>query len=87
MKLLTANRLADGKVIWFTGRGWSEAFGAAVRLDAEAAAAALEDAQGQPRELVGPYLIAVEDDAVERRERLRERIRAGGPTVGHSLQA
>ena len=87
MKLLTANRLVDGKVVWLGEAGWSQDFARAMRLDPDQAAAALEAAQSGARNLVGPYLIAVEDDRVERRERLRETIRAGGPTVGHSVQA
>lgn len=89
MKLLTANRLNDGAVVWLTASGdWSASLSAAARLDAEEAAAALETAQAQPRLLVGPYLIEIDAAGeVERRERLRETIRGGGPTVGHSLRA
>ena len=89
MKLLTANRLTDGAVVWLTASGdWSASVSAAARLHPEEALAALERAQGEVRRLVGPYLIEVDAAGdVEPRERLRETIRGGGPTVGHSLRA
>lgn len=89
MKLLTANRLADGAVVWLTAtRAWSPNFAEAARLSPEDADAALADAVARPTLLVGPYLIdADEAGAVIARERLRETIRAAGPTVGHSKAA
>jgi hypothetical protein len=87
VKILTANRLADGAVVWLTALGdWSRSFAEAVSLDSDAADAALIAALAQPRLLVGPYLVEVEAAAVDRRERLREFIRADGPTVGHSVE-
>lgn len=87
MKVLTANRLADGAVVYLAKDGaWTRAFADAVRLAPEAAADALGTAQAQPQVFVAPYLVEVEGDAVEKRERLREAIRAKGPTVGHSLK-
>ena len=89
MKLLTANRLTDGIVVWRAAdASWSPLFQAAARLSPEDAAAALADAIARPTLLVGPYLIdADEAGAVIARERLRETIRAGGPSVGHSKAA
>jgi hypothetical protein len=89
MKLLTANRLADGAVVWLApGPRWSVRLDDAAVLDAEEAATALEAALAQPGLLVGPYLIDTDAAGeVVARERLRERIRGGGPTVGHSLAA
>ena len=46
---------------------------------------ALKAAVAQAHALVGPYLVEVGSGEIEPRERLRETIRAGGPTVGHSL--
>lgn len=87
MKVLTANRLSDGAVVYLAkDGGLTRDFADAARLDPDAAVGALEQAQGQPRVLVGPYLVEVEGETVERRERLREAIRAKGPTVGHSLK-
>jgi hypothetical protein len=86
MKVLTANRLVDGVVVYLSPDGrWTHDFAQAARLAPEAAADALGQAQAQPRMLVGPYLVEVDGQTVEPRERLRETIRAEGPTVGHSL--
>ncbi len=89
MKILTANRLADGAVVWRAADGaWSPLFEAAVRFSDEDAAEALAEAIARPTLLVGPYLIdADEAGGVIPRERLRETIRAGGPSVGHSKAA
>jgi hypothetical protein len=87
VKILTANRLQDGAVVWLALAGrWSTDFEDAVRLDPELAAAALAGAEAQPGRFVAPYLIEAEGAGVERREQLRESIRAGGPTVGSSLE-
>jgi hypothetical protein len=87
MKVLTANRLSDGVVVYRAqDGGWTRDFADAARLDSAAAAGALDQAQAQPREIVGPYLVEVEGEVVVQRERLREAIRAKGPTVGHSLK-
>jgi hypothetical protein len=88
MKVLTANRLSDGVVVYLAkDGGWTRDFADAARLDPDAAADAIGRAQALPRVLVGPYLVEVEGETVERRERLREAIRAKGPTVGHSLKS
>jgi hypothetical protein len=96
MKILTGNRLADGVVIYLgVGGTWVRELAHAQRLAPETAATALEAAQAQSRFLVGPYLVDVGGDKIEGdeleggeiepRERLRETIRAAGPSVGHSL--
>ncbi|WP_428149756.1 DUF2849 domain-containing protein [Brevundimonas sp.] len=86
MKILTANRLSDGRVIYagVTGRPVSS-FGQAARFVGEAADRALERALLEPSEFVGPYLVNVEVHGPSGRDRLKETIRARGPTVGHSL--
>ncbi len=88
MKVLTANRLADGAVVYrgWDG-GWTEALGEAERLDEAAAAIALAAAQARPDLLVGPYLVMVDAAGPSGRDRNKERIRAHGPTVGNSLKA
>jgi hypothetical protein len=87
MKVLTANRLSDGAVVYLADDGgWTRDFADAARLYPDAAAGALEQALARPRVLVGAYLVEVEGEVVEKRERLREAIRARGPTVGHSLK-
>jgi hypothetical protein len=88
VKLLTANRLSDGRVIYL-GEGEAEAvvetIAAARILDAAAAETALTLAQSRPAVFVNPYLIEVEGRTPSGRDRLKERIRSAGPTVGHSL--
>ncbi|WEK59244.1 MAG: DUF2849 domain-containing protein [Candidatus Brevundimonas phytovorans] len=86
MKLLTANRLNDGRVIYLGEADAAvETIAAARPLDAEAAETALALAQSRPAVFVNPYLIEVEDRTPTGRDRLKERIRSAGPTVGHSL--
>ncbi len=88
MKMLTANRLTDGAVLWLAGRNvWTEDFENAALLDAATAEGALATAQDEPGLLIAPYLVEVDEAGVDKRERLREAIRAGGPSVGHSLKA
>ncbi|MGE0723387.1 MAG: DUF2849 domain-containing protein [Alphaproteobacteria bacterium] len=81
---VTANRLADGAVVFRAGDGsWSAAIDAAAiaAAPAEALLAAAE-ADARAALVVGPYLIEV-----ERRDGrivpalFRERIRAAGPTI------
>jgi len=86
MKLLTANRLNDGRAIYLgEADAVVEAIDAARPLDADTAEAALAQAQSRPAVFVNPYLIEVEGGAPSGRDRLKERIRSAGPTVGHSL--
>ncbi|WP_309629032.1 DUF2849 domain-containing protein [Brevundimonas sp.] len=86
MKVLTANRLSDGRVIYVgvAGRPVSS-FRQAARFAGETADRALERALLEPSEFVGPYLVEVEVHGPSGRDRLKETIRAQGPTVGHSL--
>jgi hypothetical protein len=88
--VITANRLADGVVVFQTAdSGWSEDFNrAAILWDAEATNAALARAQeDMARNLVvDAYAFAVEvrnGHAVPKA--LREAIRAAGPTVRRDL--
>ena len=92
MHIITANRLTDGLVVFRTGAGrWSEAIAGAERLEDEAAVeAALESALADARanRVVDPYAVKVVVPATGKYPvptRLRERIRADGPTTGHSL--
>ncbi len=86
-QILTANRLRDGIVVFFTrDGGWSERIDDSRMSEDEAsraemvAAGELAAAAGT---VVGPYLIdaAVSGEHI-RADRLRERIRAAGPTAG-----
>lgn len=81
--VVTANRLADGVVVWRTpAQGWSTALGdAAVVTNAPDALALLEGAQKRDIDAVGAYIAPVEQDGDDIRPgNLRERIRVAGPT-------
>ena len=55
-------------------------------LDVDAAAEiVLAEVAARPDVFVNPYLVEVQDRAPSGRDRLKERIRAAGPTVGHSV--
>jgi hypothetical protein len=86
MKILTANRLTDGEAVWYAKDGfWSETIkGADIASDkaAEERLQAIGDAAVLNNEVVDLAIIDV--DLVDGEivpGRLRERIRATGPTV------
>lgn len=89
MDVITANRLSDGRVVFRTAGGWSTDVSEAERLEGkEAVAAALahagEDAAANI--VVEVYAIGVvEAEGRLVPAKLRERIRASGPTAGNSL--
>lgn len=80
MKLVSGNDLADGRVIWWTGTGWSPAIGDAVDAGAEAEAiAAREDAA---RRVNAPIIVdATASTDGPRPAHIKDRVRAVGPTV------
>ncbi len=87
MKVITANRLADGRVVYFTAeKGWSENPDDAVRLSEADADATLTLASGDVLTVVGPYLIEVDSSAdtfrPAGRKHVRETIRQTGPSAG-----
>ena len=88
MQIITANSLGDGRVVFQTTTDWSLDIGEAQRLDTDESAAtalARANADAAANRVVEPYLIDVRDEAGRLvPARLRERIRAGGPTTGHS---
>jgi len=86
MKIITANRLSDGRVI-YVGNDDSavEALADAALFDPDAADAALEFAAARPAIFVNPYLVEVTGHTPSGRDRLKETIRSAGPTVGNSL--
>ena len=89
MKVLTANRLSDGIAVWYADGGWAETVGhadiahdktAEDRLEAIGAAAYANN------EVVDVNLIDVEVvDGLVEPVRLREKIRAAGPTIHPNL--
>jgi len=84
-KIVTANRLNDGLVVYLNGAGWSERIeDARIAGDDAAADGLLAEAEGQGQEIrvVEPYLIEVAlEGAGPRPVSYREAIRAKGPTV------
>ena len=83
LKVVTANRLADGEVVfWGEGR-WVERFpDADLFEDPLEADAVLTVARGQPTVIVEPYLIDVRLDGEQPVPvAFRERVRALGPTI------
>lgn len=86
MKVLTANRLRDGESVWWSADGrWAATIAGAETVADKAGEARLE-AVGQAgikdNLVVDVNLIDVElEDGVLRPTRLRERIRAKGPTT------
>ena len=86
MKVLTANRLSDGKVIYADTSGWPvDGLDEAGRFDDETGAAMLVRVLRAPDTFVNPYLIEANEEGPSGRDRLKETIRASGPTVGHSV--
>ncbi len=88
-RIVTANRLDDGLVVYLDGAGWSERIDDARVARAEEDAAALlaqAEGPGQAVRVVDPYLIEVtREGAVPRPASHREAIRAQGPTVRPDL--
>jgi hypothetical protein len=86
-QMITANRLSDGAVVYFTaGKGWSETFvEGAVWSDKESAETALTESKEsvKARIVVEPYLFDVAmTEAGPKPTSTRERIRADHkPTV------
>lgn len=91
MRVLTANRLVDGEVVFWKAGVWVERFADADRFeDATAGEAAEAHAKNQPTVVVEPYLIdLVESEGLWAPLSYRERIRALGPTnhLHHGKQA
>ena len=84
LQVASANRLADGIVVWLDDAGqWTDRLErAAVARDKRAAEMLLERARAEGFGVVEPYLVAVSEDEDGRLEplSLRERIRASGLT-------
>lgn len=88
-KVLTANRLTDGISVWLDAGGhWVESLQDALIARDEAAVAALE-ATGKSdfaaNKVVDVNVVDIEEvDGVLRPLRMRERVRAEGPTVDYA---
>jgi len=83
VKAVTGNRLADGRVVYVDAKGaLVEALERAqVFANEDDARAALARAEARVTELAAAYLIEVAAARPAGRERLRESIRQGGPTI------
>ena len=88
MEIVTANRLSDGRVVFMTRVDWSTSIDQAEVLESKPAveaalARAAADAAGN--RVVDVYAIGVvRENGSLVPTRLRERIRAEGPTTGNS---
>lgn len=82
MKVVTANRLLDGEVVFWKAGQWVERFAdAELFADVEPGEAAVAVGKSQPTVIVEPYLIDVtESGSGLAPVSYRERIRALGPT-------
>ena len=86
MKIVTANRLSDGRVIYVgVDNQPVERIDQASVLDDAAAEIVVAEVTGRPEVFVNPYAVEVQDHTPSGRDRLKERIRSAGPTVGHSV--
>ncbi|HHZ08732.1 MAG TPA: DUF2849 domain-containing protein [Rhizobiales bacterium] len=89
MKVLTANRLIDGEAVWYAADGWQETIqGAEVVADkdGEARLEAIGAAAYAANQVLDVAVIdVVLADGVIVPTRLRERIRAAGPTNRNDL--
>lgn len=86
MKVVTANRLLDGEVVWLgTDGSWVEDLSRAKLLETKddlAAAMAKAEQFVADREVVEAYDVdVVLENGCITPQRLRERIRAAGPTI------
>ena len=88
MEIITANRLKDGLVVFQAAGGWTIDVNQAEMLDGkDTVASALDRAKADAAQniVVDPYAIQVTITATGiAPTRLRERIRAEGPTTGNS---
>lgn len=85
-KLLTANALRTGAVVWWSGTGWSPSLADAAPLDATTGAAILAE-QAASEDWSDLALVDAEPAPAGgfRPTHIRERIRAHGPTVRPDL--
>lgn len=89
--VITANRLADGAVVWLGAGGrWSDTLsGAQVVTTSEEALRLLDVAHGDENHAVGAYpaAVALAADGTPEPANLREKIRTTGPTIAYQPTA
>jgi len=84
---VTANRLIDGEVVFWSPQGWADQFAdAAFFPSADEAALVVEAAKARPIDVVDPYRIDIFEGAGGPAPvSYRERVRALGPTIHPDL--
>lgn len=87
MRVITANRLSDGAVVYLRDDDlWAKRITSAARFPDKDAATVLTAVQTRIGEITDVYLIDVDlDGAPTARTALRETIRSAGPTVRTDL--
>lgn len=84
-RILTANALLSGRIVYWTGSAWSRSADEAKRATTPTEIAELE-ARGAAEELVnmvvGAYLVPVSESGDIEPLELRERRRISGPSIG-----
>lgn len=81
MNIITANRTRDGVVVYWTGETWSLQLSDAALLDDGAAAAVRETLLKDEVTVVAPEVEPAQPAEAIPVVRLRENIRATGPTI------
>lgn len=83
MKIVTANRLDDGAVVYLAEEDcWTDRLHEAARFSDDDAELVLAAVSLRVREIAGAYLVSVDNEgALNGRDALRETIRQSGPTV------
>lgn len=92
LKILTANRLVDGIAVWLSASGrWVEDIDTALIARHDEAVNALEETGRialADNRVVDVNVIDVEEEGIHiRPKRLRERIRANGPSIDYQPPA
>ena len=87
MKLITANHLKTGRVIYYQAspEGWTADPEAATAFHDEDAQGRLEALEAAPGDALGPYLIPLSDRGLGGQKWRRETLRHRGPSAGTTL--
>lgn len=84
MKLITANHLKTGRVIYYQANpeGWTADPGAATAFPDAVAETRLAALEAAPGDALGPYLIPLSDRGLGGQKWRREGLRHRGPSAG-----
>lgn len=88
MKLITANHLKTGRVIYYRAspEGWTADPAAATALPDAVAETRLEALEAASGDALGPYLIPLSDKGLGGQKWRREALRHRGPSAGTTLR-